>query len=183
MDEILEIISGTSFENLPISQEDAFALIDNVNILPTQYVELNDQLLVDHLEDVNSDPQAIWDRIKAADSSLDFLYDRIDDTLAFLNNDTRLANSTRIEINDTLNTSANVSDATKTKVDASYNASSVATLESVKAAIIQMNNIWTNFGNEIATALPPFYTEDAVVNLLQAELDIDIVINNLNPSA
>ena len=180
MDEILEVITGSPLENLPISQEDAFALIDNVNILPTQYVELNDLLIVDHLSDVNSDPQAIWDRIKAADSSLDFLYDRIDDTLAFLNNDTRLANSTRIEINDTLNNSANVSDATKAKVDASYNASSVGTLESVIAAIIQMNNIWTNFGNQIATALPPFYTDDAVAELLQAEIDIQTVIDNLS---
>ena len=180
MDEILEIVSGTSIENLPISQADAFALIDSVNILPTQYVELNDQLLVDHLEDVNSDPQAIWDRIKAADSGLDYLYDRIDDTLAFLNNDTRLANSTRIEINETLNASANVSAETKAKVDASYNLTNSATLEDVKAAIIQMNNIWTNFGNQIATALPPFYTDDAVNELLQAEIDIQTVIDNLS---
>lgn len=176
-----EILTSTALENLPLSESEVFNLINNTNVHVDEFIELADQLIVNFMtNDPNANLETVWDQIQSAASGVDFQYDRIDDTLSFLNNDLRVSNTTKIEINTALSTASTVSAATLSKVSNEFNATQTTQLQTIKAAIVAMNNIWTNFGGQLATAIPPFFTNEAVANLLRAEIDIQTVIDNLN---
>lgn len=178
MDDILTL---SDLGNLPLTQEQVFNIIDNTNSHATEFVELADQLIIDHMNnEPTADPEAIWDRIQSTAEGLDFLYDRIDDTLAYLNTDSRVSNSTKVEINNTLNEASSVSDATVAKVNDNFNQLQISDLNTALVYVQQMNLIWTNFGGQINTAVPPFFTNDAVANLEEAAIIIQNVIDDLN---
>ena len=142
----------------------------------TNYITQNSTLVTAQIEQVWTDIKAITVGESATTDINLFI-----NTLNTLVNDSRVTFSTRNDISNSVNDILNATNLDS--FNTAFNGAQSTDLNTALNAVQQMNNLWSNFGNELNTAVPGVLTNDAVANLIAAAPLIEEVINQLSPSS
>lgn len=182
----LWLIAPTIFDSFPYDEATILQLITDMAATTSLLQPLIDAMITNYITQTTtlstSQVEIIWTNIKdiAGVDSATTDMNLFINTLITLVNDARVTFATRNDISNTVNgllTTENL-----TSFNEAFNGAQTTDLNTALSAIQQMNNLWSNFGNELNTAVPGVLTNDAVANLLAAAPLIEEVINQLSPS-